>query len=106
MKLVARGLAVWLSISHDTRLETEKGKGWKCLSQGHLLPVPLFPPCNQSRRSRVARVWGRMGVLGMCPFFGPNLPLYLRLLSLQKPSQVSGSAREGRAAPTAPQLPR
>lgn len=50
-KLAVRGLAVWLSISHDTRLEmeTEKGMGGRYVSQGH--PKPSGPlPTLQSQQ--------------------------------------------------------
>ena len=48
-KLAVRGLAVWLSISHDTRLEMERGMGWRYLSQGH--PQPSAPlPTLQSQQ--------------------------------------------------------
>ena len=49
-KLAARGLAVWLSISHDTRLERRRG-GMKASETG----VPR--PAIRAGGSRVARGW-------------------------------------------------
>lgn len=97
--LAVRGLAVWLSISHETRLRKVR---WRCLSRGCLQLVPLPPYCNLNRREQSGQGTGQGRNFRKVPLFTPGSPMYRKPLSLQRPSQVSGLAREGWSSPLTP----